>query len=165
MRQATPDTTRNARGARGLAILATLILAGFFAAPAQAGGNEFDDGFEDQLGRLVATEVFHLGKWVLTGGPTYVHYAPERYDRHERHHARPRGHAHGHYKHHKRHKRHGYKHIAHRNHYSRRHHGHDHRYGAACNVETHERVRRNRHGEVVEYERHERRGHDRYARR
>jgi hypothetical protein len=65
----------------------------------------------------------------------------------------------------KHHKRHGYKHIAHRNHYSRRHHGHDHRYGAPCNVETHERVRRNRHGEVVEYERHERRGHDRYARR
>jgi hypothetical protein len=139
MRQATPDTTRSARGTRGLAILATLILAGFFAAPAQAGGNEFDDGFQDQLGRLVATEVFHLGKWVLAGGPTYVHhYEPQRY---ERRHSRPRGHAHGHYKHHRRHH---YKHAAHRGHYWRKHRGHDHGYRAACNVETHERVRRNR---------------------
>lgn len=162
MRQATPDTTRSTRGTRGFALLATLILAGFFATPAHAGGNEFDDGFQDQLGRLVAAEVFHLGKWVLAGAPTYVHYETDRYER-RRH--RPRGHAHGHYKHHKRHRRHHAKHDDHRGRYWRKHYGHDHRYEAPCNVETHERIRRNRHGEVVEYERHERRTRDYYARR
>ena len=39
----------------------------FAAAPARAGG-EFRDGFEDQLGRLVALEVFHVGHVLLTGG-------------------------------------------------------------------------------------------------
>ena len=165
MRQAVPDTTRKTRGPRGLALLATLVLAGFAAAPAQAGGNEFDDGFQDPLGRLVASEVFHLGKWIVAGGPTYVHYDPEpvvhyratRRDRghgHAKHHAR----GHGHYKHHR-------KHHSGRRHYWRKHPGHSHDYQATCNVETHERVRRNRHGEVVEYERHERHSGDRYARR
>ncbi len=39
---------------RGL-FATSLALAGVLAAPAQAGGSEFDDGFEDQFGRMVAT--------------------------------------------------------------------------------------------------------------
>jgi hypothetical protein len=79
----------------------------FAAAPAQAGG-EFRDGFEDQLGRLAALEVFHMGHVLLTGhaAPTYaVHYAPYevRYapqHRHHRHYKRP-GRRVGHHRHHR----------------------------------------------------------------
>lgn len=153
MRQELSERTRSMRRKGGIAIAAILALMAFTAAPAQAGGNEFDDGFQDQLGRLVASEVFHLGKWVLAGGPHYVHhdYRPSHYE------PRPhRGHGYArHYRHKRRHYRHDRGH----------HHGHGHRYDAPCNVETHERVRRDRHGDVVEYERHEVRYRDRYARR
>lgn len=125
-------------------MFAIVALMAFTAAPASAGGNEFDDGFEDQLGRLVATEVFHLGRAVLTGG---YHHAAYAYGRHHDDYGPHRGH--GHYRH--------------RHHW--RHHHHGYGYDEPCNVESHERVRRDRHGEVVEYERHEVRYRDRrYAR-
>ena len=161
MRQAQSEATICKRPATKIgALLAAVGAALFMAAPAQAGGNEFDDGFQDQLGRLVATEVFHLGKWVLAGAPHYIEHVEYRHverPRYRDHDDRHRGR--GHYKHrwHHKHKRH---------HHERRHHyRHGHRHDEPCNVETHERVRRNRHGEVVEYERHERRYRDRYARR
>ena len=146
--------TRITRHNAALTIAAVLTVAAIStltATPAQA-GSEFDDSFEDQLGRLVAGEVFQLGKWVLTGGPHYGHHRyaePVHYrGRHKRRHYR---------RHHKHHR-------VHREHYWRHHRGHDHRYGDACRYESRERVRRNRYGEVIEYERHERGHRDRYAR-
>jgi hypothetical protein len=88
----------------------------FAAAPAQAEG-EFRDGFEDQLGRLAALEVFHLGHILLAGhaAPYHgVHYVPQ-----------PRYYHYGHHykRHHKHHYRHHYKHPGrHLGHY-RQHHG------------------------------------------
>ena len=146
MRQAGERTKRNTRTRCALAFLATLACAGLAALPAQA-GNDFRDGFEDQLGRLVAVEAFHVGRWILSGG----HPAHYRFSNH----ARP-----SYYERHR--------HHAHR----RPHHDspHRHRVDEPCNVETHERITRNRHGRVIEYERHEvrRPDHDhrdsRYAR-
>lgn len=61
-----------ARAARvGLAFAAGALLLG--ASPARAGG-EFEDGFEDQLGRIAAVEVVRFGKAILFGGlDPYAH--------------------------------------------------------------------------------------------
>lgn len=118
------------RARRGLLLALSLALAGLLANPAQAGGNEFDDGFEDQLGRLVATEAFFLGKWLLAGAYHHAVHRPhphppawERSDRESRDSEwdewgvpEPR---------------------------------------EPCEVEYRERVRHDRYGEVVEYERRE----------
>jgi hypothetical protein len=108
----------------------TLALAGLLAAPAQAGGNEFDDGFQDQLGRMVATEAFFLGKWILASAYGYAVHDPsaaaDDYDFEE---------------------------IA-----DDEWDGGDEAardYDAPCELEYRERVRRDRYGEVVEYERRE----------
>ena len=94
------NPTRRWAARRPLIALAVFACAALFmAAPAQAGG-EFRDGFEDQLGRLAALEVFHVGHILLAGhtGPTYgVHYAPQY--RQHRHHKHPGRHL-GHHSHH-----------------------------------------------------------------
>ena len=105
------NPTRRRAARRPLIALAVFACAALFAAaPAQAGG-EFRDGFEDQLGRLAALEVFHLGHVLLAGhaAPYYeVHYVPQpryhHYKRHHKHHGRhhykhPGRHL-GHYRHH-----------------------------------------------------------------
>ncbi len=79
----------------GLALLAVLGLA---ATPARA-GNELRNGFEDQVGRLLAFQVFHAGHAILYGGygPGYAASArpaphPARYA-----HSRHGHHRHGHH--------------------------------------------------------------------
>lgn len=72
-------------GGRLLATASLVAVLGVFllvATPAQA-ENDFANGFEDQLGRLVAVEAFQLGHLLLAGafqGPGYyanvVHAGP-----------------------------------------------------------------------------------------
>ena len=124
------------RRSQRVSFLPVLALMGLLAAPAHA-GSEFDDGFEDQLGRLFAYEAFSLGKWIV--GSAYAHAA------------QPHGYGYG-------------------APYSGAYEDHDHpgpayeseyeeRYSRdgrdPCEYTYHERVRRNRYGEVVEYERRE----------
>ena len=54
---------------RGAAFTAALVLAcaGLGAAPASA-DNELRNGFEDQIGRLLAVQAFHVGRVALFGG-------------------------------------------------------------------------------------------------
>ena len=137
----------------GLSLLAAVALAGLLTAPAHAGGNEFDDGFQDQMGRLVATEAFLLGKWLLASA--YAHHAyepvPHRHDGH-RDYDRHRGHD-------RRHDRDWDDDYDDDWGYEERRHRRD-----PCDVEYRERVRRDRYGEVVE--RHEvRHRHRHYDRR
>ena len=152
MRKATGNTERTMRAPRTLAAIAALACLGFVAAPAQAGG-ELRDAFEDQMGRLLAVEALHTGKWILSGG-YYGHHGTQHYgvrpawDHQRRHHYEPRGH--GHYRHHAK------RHHAKRHHRSwNRNHHHYHYDDQPCNVETHV-IQRDRWGDV-EYERHERR--------
>jgi hypothetical protein len=58
--------SRRIRGA-SLAAGAALLCLGLTASPASAGG-EFKDGFEDQLGRLLAVHAFQVGKVALLAG-------------------------------------------------------------------------------------------------
>jgi hypothetical protein len=113
----------------------------FAAAPAWAGG-EFRDGFEDQLGRLAALEVFHLGHVLLAGypGPYYEGYYAPRY--HQGHYA-PR-----HRQHHRHHKHPG-RHLGHH----RRHHG------APSAIDHSRGLHRDRHGRLAVAERHVYRRH------
>jgi hypothetical protein len=86
--QAT-TANRHRRRAWRTALAALAVCAGVglvTASPARA-DNDFRNGFEDQLGRLLAWEVFRVGHVVLQGG--YPYYAPEHRARpHPRH--RPR---------------------------------------------------------------------------
>ena len=98
------NPTRRWAARRPLIALTVFVCAALFtAAPAQAGG-EFRDGFEDQLGRLAALEVFHVGHILLAGhaAPTYeVRYAPQhRQHRHYKHHRKHPGRHVGHHRHH-----------------------------------------------------------------
>ena len=98
------NPTRRWAARRPLIALAVFACAALFmAAPAQAGG-EFREGFEDQLGRLAALEVFHVGHILLAGhaSPTYeVRYAPQhRQHRHYKHHRKHPGRHVGHHRHH-----------------------------------------------------------------
>lgn len=118
------------RARTGLLFTTMLALAGLLAAPAQAGGREFDDGFQDQLGRLVATEAFFLGKWMLASAYEHAVHDPgpvhDDYDFEET--------------------------------TDREWDGRDRdtrEYDEPCEVEYRERVVRDRYGEVVEYERRE----------
>jgi len=86
---------------RSIAVLAALACAGLLAAaPAQA-GNEFQDGFEDQMGRLVALQVFQLGNLLIFGPPATYVYTETRYTpppplkKHHRKHRGHRGHCRG----------------------------------------------------------------------
>jgi hypothetical protein len=70
--------------------LATVALACLGASPAKARG-EFADGFEDQLGRIVAFQVARVGGLILTGGHHHHPHVRAAY-RHtpwRRHHYRP----------------------------------------------------------------------------
>lgn len=98
------NPTRRWAARRPLIALAVFACAALFmAAPAQAGG-EFRDGFEDQLGRLAALEVFHVGHILLAGhaAPYYeVRYAPQRRQhRHYKHHRKHPGRHVGHHRYH-----------------------------------------------------------------
>ena len=57
------EKTRRRRGGAFTTVAAGLLCLGL-AAPASAGG-EFKDGFEDQLGRLLAVHAFQVGKVAL----------------------------------------------------------------------------------------------------
>jgi hypothetical protein len=89
------------------------------AAPASADSN-FERGFEDQMGRILAYETVNLGKHVLFQGVASSHYGhdtyrgdhyryayePKRYERrHRRHHRYQDRHDRRHRKHWKRHHR------------------------------------------------------------
>lgn len=172
MRKATSNTKRTTRAPRALAAIAALACAGFIAAPAQAGG-ELKDAFEDQMGRLLAVEAFHTGKWILSAGhygpyATHDHHYGDRYSKHRR-----GDHYDRHYdRHDDRHydRRHHHRHHSHARHHAKRHHRkwhrkhrHFHYEDRPCNIETHV-IHRDHRGHV-EYERHERRSRDeRYAR-
>lgn len=56
----------------GLFALA-LGAVGFSAAPASA-RNDFQNGFEDQMGRILAFEAFHVGQVILSGGAPYAYH-------------------------------------------------------------------------------------------
>jgi hypothetical protein len=128
---------------RGRPLLAALSAAGLFlsAAPEARAGDEFEDGFKDELGRLAAHEAVGIGRGILAevllaGDPRYYgghhDYRPrhhEYYDRGDWGHYRPypgwrysyyrpywHGHGWGHHRHH-----------------GRRHHGHHrHHHGHGC---------------------------------
>ena len=71
-RKMTLETaTPGCHAARRSALVALAICAalGLAAAPARA-GNELKNGFEDQIGRLLAFEVFQAGR-VILGAPVY----------------------------------------------------------------------------------------------
>jgi hypothetical protein len=71
-RKTTLETARQGcRAPRSSALAALLACAalGLAAAPARA-GNEFKNGFEDQIGRLLAFQVFQAGQ-VILGAPGY----------------------------------------------------------------------------------------------
>lgn len=91
MRQENSKRISGGRGFLALA-LATFAcaLAVSHAEPARA-NNDFQNGFEDQLGRIVATQVFAIGAQAVTGAyvpvvapavyyaPPPVYYAPVVY--------------------------------------------------------------------------------------
>lgn len=123
---------RQTRGAAlavfGLALAAIALPA----APAQA-RDEFENGFEDQIGRLLAFEAYRVGRVVLGAGVPYAGYRGDYYDydrpRHEHHHYYPPP-------------RHYYRPKFIQPHH--RHRGHD----RDCDeVEYRYEVRRSRHGE------------------
>lgn len=101
------STLRSPRFAKtAVAALAVALGAiALSAAPAQA-RDEFENGFEDQIGRLLAFEAYRVGSVILGGGYPYAGYyggyARPRYEEHhhyyppQRRHYRPR-HIHHHY--------------------------------------------------------------------
>jgi hypothetical protein len=135
-------------GQRGLPFLAAVSAAGMFlgAAPEARAGDEFEDAFKDELGRIAAYEAVGVGRGVLShillGGPPvyytdgpyypyypyYLYYPTHRphyyyYDYHGHHYRGHRGWHHGHHRPHWRgHHGHGWGHH-------RGHHGGHHRNG------------------------------------
>ncbi|MGH0032819.1 MAG: hypothetical protein ACQGVC_23745 [Myxococcota bacterium] len=93
---------RTTRWSFALAVLGTFLWVGATAAPAHADSN-FERGFEDQLGRILAYEAVNAGKEILFHGIVHpVHYDQRSYgyrdygyrdhgyrDRHPRAHAGP----------------------------------------------------------------------------
>lgn len=121
--------------------LAALSTAGFLlAAPDARAGDEFEDGFKDELGRLAAHEAVGIGRGVLAsillGGhrgyyddyPAYPTHRPRYYDDDDyypRHRHYPRWHYGGrpYYRNHHRHHGYGWGHHP-RRHYHEHHHYH-----------------------------------------
>ncbi len=68
------------------AAIAAFLLAGTTAAPAQADSN-FEHGFEDQLGRILAFEAVNLGKHLLFQGVSHPYRGTHHrsYDRGDHH--------------------------------------------------------------------------------
>jgi hypothetical protein len=117
------------------------------ASPAQA-RDEFQNGFEDQIGRMLAFEAYRVGRVVLGGGFPYATYRGG-YDDDYGYYGRPREERHYYYER-PRYRR--PKHIHHHHH----HYGRD----RDCDdVEYRYEARRDRHGEVVR-ERYRSRGDD-----
>ena len=94
-RQAPASARRPRRIARraGLAAAATLALGVGLAASPAAARNDFANGFEDELGRIVAHQVARIGREVVAvgyydrgpyGDEGFRHHRPYRYER--RHH-------------------------------------------------------------------------------
>jgi hypothetical protein len=82
MRQEKTQRQIRTRGIQIAAALAAAV-ALFAAGPAQA-RNEFQNGFEDQLGRIAAVGAVNLGLHVLSGGayygpPAVAYYPPPAY--------------------------------------------------------------------------------------
>jgi len=115
------QTTRRIRGGHKLAGLAAVLGLGLvLAAPAAHARNEFANGFEDQLGRIVAVETVRLGGFLLGGAaygppaayvaPTPVYYGSYRYGYddygYDYDYERPRRHWHKKHRHHHRKHRH-----------------------------------------------------------
>lgn len=113
---------------RGLVTAAALLAAALFSAPTARAGDEFEDAFKFELGRIAAHEAVSVGRAVLVGGfpypyghypyygayygtPYYYPYFYGHYGHHRHHYG---GHGYGHFKHHRGH--HG-------------HHGHHRRHG------------------------------------
>jgi hypothetical protein len=73
------ETSRRASGGRGFLVLAVAVAVGAVAVtraePARA-NNDFQNGFEDQLGRIAAYQVAALGVRVLSGAYPPVVVAP-----------------------------------------------------------------------------------------
>ena len=154
--QSVPNPTPRKRFARGAIASSFAIVLMAFAGNAQA-GNEFEDGFQLELGRLAANHVVAMSQLVLGlhAEPVVVevqnvHYKPRHYRRgHRWHHKRM--HRIAHHKHERRHAR-----MHRRGHYG--HRGHS----KFCSHRGHRyETRRN---EWRRYKRHERR-HDRRAER
>jgi hypothetical protein len=67
--QRTRKLCASALAALGVALAGATLSA----SPAQA-RNEFENGFEDQMGRLLAVEAFHVGRVILGGGYPWPAY-------------------------------------------------------------------------------------------
>ncbi len=113
---------------RGLLLVAAAGLGLALVAPsaARAGGDHFENGFKDELGRVAAHEAFGIGRHILAevllGGGGYghgyqrpIHHRTyyrhgaryyDDYDRGDRHHYRHKRDYYRHDRHHYRHKRH-----------------------------------------------------------
>lgn len=103
------DRIHAATQPRRLTWLGALAAAMFLAAPEGArAGDEFEDGFKDELGRLAAHQAVVVGRGVLAqvllgGYPGYyypVDYPTHRPHYYDRGHERGYDHGHGHYRHH-----------------------------------------------------------------
>jgi len=127
---------KRARRCEQVSFLAALALMGLLAAPAHA-GSEFDDGFEDQLGRLFAYEAFSLGRWIVGSAYAHAAYGP---------------HPHGYEEPYPGEYEDDYDDGEYESDYVERY---SRDRGEPCEYTYRERVRRNRYGEVVEYERRE----------
>ncbi len=136
----TPAGGRHLRSVAIGIVGAAFLLLG--AAPAQAGGDQFENGFKDEAGRIAAHAAYGVGAAVLAGlvyGPPAGYYRP---------YGPPPGYAYGYaypapppvqvYEHH---------HYYHR---AKRHHGHGH-YDGPCDVQYGDR-----RGSYERYERWER---------
>jgi hypothetical protein len=133
---------------RGGPLLAALSAAGLFlsAAPEARAGDEFEDGFKDELGRVAAHEAVGIGRGVLAGillAGDPRHYGGHR-DHGGHHDYYDRGGDWGHYRTypgwrysyyrpywggHGRGYWHGHGWGGHHRHYRRHHHGHHHGHG------------------------------------
>lgn len=106
--QASPSPKRKARGVR-VALAGSALLALGLATPAQAHGS-FEQGFQDEMGRLLAHEAVHAGRAILAHGIAEVHYRHavreyrhrigDRLDHYADHRRQARRHVRRHLKHH-----------------------------------------------------------------
>jgi hypothetical protein len=117
---------------RGSFWMAALCALGFLlGAPEVRAGDEFEDGFKDELGRLAAHEAVVVGRGVLAGillGGHPGYYPPPAYPTHRPHYYDdyPRHHYHHHYYYPRRH--YGYGHWNGHHHHGWGHHRHHHRH-------------------------------------
>ena len=137
---------RSARtGLRALLLAAAGGLGLLVLAPSPAhAGDEFEDGFKDELGRIAAHEAFGVGRHILADvflghGGHYYGSRPVHHRTYYRHSAYRGGHDHRYRRHHHRSypKRHyrghrGHAYGKHRGHGHGHRYGHGHRHGHGC---------------------------------